>query len=207
MPCVILITAIMSSTLLVQQGKSKLFLTFSGFIIGILLVYFLISIALVTAIQWLSTTVFGPILRIIFAVIMFVPGGWYIFDSFKEKSILFDTPEKLKEIFKKLAKGGTFLYTFALGFVFTFFKLPCIGGVFLALTYDFAQNPSTFLGSLALFYVGILLPIIILMLLIAFGVKTQKIDLLRVKYRPYLRIIAGLAIIALTIYSLTALSL
>ena len=52
-----------------------------------------------------------------------------------------------------------------------------------------------------------LLPIIILMLLIAFGVKTQKIDLLRVKYCPYLRIIAGLAIIALTIYSLTALSL
>jgi cytochrome c biogenesis protein CcdA len=43
---------------------------------------------------------------------------------------------------------------------------------------------------------------LILMIFIAFGVKTKTIDNIRIKYRPYLRIIAGILIIVITLYSI-----
>jgi len=201
-PCVILITAVMSSALLIQQDKSKLAKIFLGFLLGVLMVYLLLSWALVSTAQLLLTTVFGMTLRIIFAIIMFGLGFWYILDAYKEKSKLFSTPEKWKVIFAKWAKTGTFGYAFLLGFIFTFMKLPCVGGIFLALIYNMAQEPSSAISSMMLFYLGLLLPLVILMLILAKGAQTKKIDTLRIKYRPILRIVAGILIIALTIYSL-----
>ena len=121
----------MSSTLLVQQGKSKLFLTFSGFIIGILISLFSDQYCISYSNSMVKQTVSGPILRIIFAVIMFVL-WWlvYFLIHLKEKSILFDTPEKLKEISKISQRRHIFI---AFHWVLSLRSLNClcIGGVVL----------------------------------------------------------------------------
>ena len=202
-PCVILVTAVVSSTLLIQEGeKKKLLPIFTGFLLGVLLMYLLLGIALVTVFNLFTSAFFGTTLRIIFAIIMFALGAWYIIDAFNEKSKLFTTPTWIKDFVKSMAARGTFLYTFVLGFVFSFLKIPCVGGILASLVSGVANDSSLYIPSLATFYVGLLLPILILMGILAFGVQTKKVNEIRVKYRPHLRIISGLLIIGLTIYSL-----
>jgi cytochrome c biogenesis protein CcdA len=202
-PCVILVTAVISSTLLIQDGeKKKLLPIFTGFILGVLLMYLLLGIALVTVFNLFTSAFFGTTLRIIFAIIMFALGLWYIIDATNEKSKLFATPTWIKDFVKSMAARGTFLYTFVLGFVFSFLKIPCVGGILASLVSGVASDPSLYIPNLAMFYAGLLLPIIVLMGVLAFGVQTKKVNEIRVKYRPLLRIISGLLIIGLTIYSL-----
>lgn len=164
--------------------------------------YLLLGIALVTVFNLFTSAFFGTTLRIIFAIIMFALGLWYIIDATNEKSKLFATPTWIKDFVKSMAARGTFLYTFVLGFVFSFLKIPCVGGILASLVSGVASDPSLYIPNLAMFYAGLLLPIIVLMGVLAFGVQTKKVNEIRVKYRPLLRIISGLLIILLTIYSL-----
>jgi cytochrome c biogenesis protein CcdA len=244
-PCVILVTAVISSTLVIQDNsnhkknesqdppiedkdneqkegsgeekigneeqidlqnlepkKIQLFSTFSGFLLGVLLMYILLAVALITTIDLIAETFFGSTLRIIFAIIMFILGGWYIIDAFNENSKLFKTPDSIKRFVKKFSAKGGFGYSFALGFIFSFLKVPCVGAIMLALVYGLAANPSTFVWKMSLFFIGLLIPLLILMLILGLGVKSKQIDKIRIKYRPLLRIISGGLIIGLTIYTL-----
>jgi len=202
-PCVILVTAVISSALIVQEGKkTKILPIFVGFILGVLLMYLLLGIVVVFTFEFLISTFFGTAIRIFFAVLMFLLGLWYIIDAFNENSKLFSTPEPLKKFVKKMANKGTFLYTFILGFVFSFIKIPCVGGIMISLVYGISSNPALYVPSLILFYIGLLIPLVILMVILSFGVQTEKVNEIRIKYRPHLRIVSGLLIIGLTIYSL-----
>lgn len=202
-PCVILVTAVVSSTLIVQEEKkTKMLPIFVGFTLGVFLMYLLLGIVVVFTYEFLITTFFGSAIRIFFAVLMFLLGIWYIIDAYNEKSKLFSTPESIKEFVKKMANKGTFLYSFILGFVFSFIKIPCVGGIMISLVYGLSSNPALYVPSLMLFYLGLLIPLVILMVILGYGVQTEKVNEIRVKYRPLLRIISGLLIIGLTIYSL-----
>ncbi len=202
-PCVILVTAVISSAVIVQDGKkTKMLPIFVGFTLGILLMYLLLGIVVVFTFEFLISTFFGTAIRIFFAVLMFLLGLWYIIDAYNENSKLFSTPKPIKEFVKKMANKGTFLYTFILGFVFSFLKIPCVGGIMISLVYGISSNPALYVPSLILFYIGLLIPLVILMVILGFGVQTEKISEIRIKYRPLLRIVSGLLIIGLTIYSL-----
>lgn len=202
-PCVILVTAVISSAVIVQDSeKTKMLPIFVGFTLGVLLMYLLLGIVVVFTFEFLVSTFFGTAIRIFFAIIMFLLGLWYIIDAFNENSKLFSTPEPIKEFVKKMATKGTFLYTFILGFVFSFLKIPCVGGIMISLVYGISNNPALYVPSLVLFYIGLLIPLVILMVILGFGVQTEKISEIRIKYRPLLRIVSGLLIIGLTIYSL-----
>ena len=202
-PCVILVTAVISSAVIVQEGKkTKMLPIFAGFTLGILLMYLLLGIVVVFTYEFLISSFFGIGIRIFFAVLMFLLGLWYIIDAFNEKSKLFSTPKPLKEFVKKMANKGTFFYTLVLGFVFSFLKVPCVGGIMVSLIYGISSNPALYVPSLILFYVGLLIPLVILMIVLGFGVQTKKINEVRIKYRPIIRIISGLLIIGLTIFSL-----
>jgi len=201
-PCVILITSFVSSTLMVKTSKKKLALLFSGFLLGILLMYILLTIALISTFGALAEGFFSLTIRLIFAVLMAILGLWYVLDAFNEESKLFKTPESLKSIFAKIAKKGTFFSSFVLGFVFSFLKLPCVGGIMSALIYSVAENPVQYTGHLIIFYIGLLLPLIILMILLARGLQKEKVDEIRKKYRPLIRYISGILILGLTLYAI-----
>ena len=135
-------------------------------------------------------------------IILFILGFWYIADAFNPESKLFKTPDGRKKWFKPTAQKGTFLYAFTLGFVFSFIKIPCVGTILIALLLGVQSDPASLWTELVLFYIGILIPLILVMLLLSYGVRSDKIETIRVKYRPWIRIASGLTIIGLTIYAL-----
>ncbi len=201
-PCVILITSFISSTMLVHEDKKKLLSTFIGFTLGVLLMYLFLTIALITAFESLTATFFSATIRYVFAGLMCLLGAWYILDAYNESSRLFKTPDKLKSYISATAKKGTFFSALFLGFVFSFMKIPCVGGIMSALIYNVADSPGTYTGHLILFYIGLMIPLIVLMYFLMKGLQKDKVDHLRKKYRPLIRYISGVLILALTLYAI-----
>lgn len=101
-----------------------------------------------------------------------------------------------------MLRKGSFIYGFILGFIFSLIKIPCIGAIMISLFMGLVENPIFFALNLGFFYLGLILPLIIVLILLLRGSESEKINQIRIKYRPILRILSGVAIIGLTFYSL-----
>ncbi len=188
-----------------SQTKSRLGLHIKfifGFILGTLLVYSLLSVAIIYSLEFLSTFVFGKIVQYIFAGILILLGLWYIIDAGNENSRLFKTPDTIKRMFRTIITTKSMASSFILGMVFTMIKLPCIGAILMALLLNISANPVEYYPKLLVYFMGVLTPLVIVSLLLVFGLNTERLNSLRTKYRPALRFISGLIIIAIVIYSL-----
>ena len=144
-------------------------------------------------------------LRLIVGVPLIILGLWYIIDAWNEDSRLFKTPDAVKKFLKSMAGKASVISTFLLGLAFTLIKSPCVAGIMLSLLFNinqYATDSMSMITTIIIFGLGILLPIIIIMGLLRVGISNEKINENREKYKPYIRIISGLLIIALTIWSL-----
>ncbi len=187
------------------HDKSKLGLHIRfifGFILGTLLVYSLLSVALIYSLEILSNFVFGKIVQYIFAGLLIFLGLWYIIDASNENSKLFKTPDSIKRMFRTIITTKSMASSFLLGIVFTMIKLPCIGAILMALLLNISANPAEYYPKLFIYFMGVLTPLLIVSLLLVFGLNTDRLNSLRTKYRPALRFISGLIIIAIVLYSL-----
>ena len=87
---------------------------------------------------------------------------------------------------------------FLIGALFSLVKAPCVGAVYLAIL-DVISARSYAEGAVYLvFYnLGIVLPIILLGGLIALGMSPEQVDKFRKDYRATIRLVTGLALLAL----------
>ena len=132
-------------------------------------------------------------------------GLWFILDAWNEKSKLFETPEGVKALFKKLSGKGSFIWSFILGLIFTLLKMACVATFMFSLILQInvsGTNPLVIYPSMALFSLGLVIPVCVVFLLIALGTSSEKLNHLRIKFRPYIRIISGLIIITATIITI-----
>jgi cytochrome c biogenesis protein CcdA len=195
--------------LIKSNSEKSLSPIYIGFVLGVVFMYILLSITTYllnvfseqVSFSYISSIFFGNWIHFGITVILCLLGIWFIIDAFNKDSKLFQTPPKLKKYFSKLAKKGEFKYAFILGFLFSFIKIPCVGSGLIALTGGVADNFSTYIGSLILFILGGLTPLIGLMIIIAKGANIEKIDVLRVKYRPVIRLLSGSLIIVVSIWA------
>ena len=174
----------------------------SGFVIGILLVYILVSVLIMSTLEVLAATFFGFWFRFIFAALLVGLGLWYVIDAWNENSRLFSTPPRFKEFFKKLINLQSFKSAFLLGLSFSIIKLPCVGAILMALLLNFTADPGYYLPRLVVYFTGVLTPIIVLVGLFLYGYKFIKVEKIRKKYRPWLRAISGLLLIGIALWAL-----
>ena len=202
-PCLILIMAVIAPIMSMEDiSQKKLIRIFVGLTLGILTMYILLGVMIIFTLDVLAQFFSLPSIKWIFGGLMLSLGLWYLLDAFAENSALFSTPPSIKKFVNNMIHKGGMIYGFGLGFIFSILKIPCVGGVMIALFLGMGENPLYFSVNLLLFYVGLLLPLVILMILLLRGIDSEKIKTIRLKYRPLLRIITGLAIIGLTLYAL-----
>jgi len=128
-------------------------------------------------------------------------GIWQILESQKEKSVIFGTPTKVRTILKDFIEKRSGYYSFLVGILFVFIKIPCFGSIYLSLIYELHSNPMLFL-YIVVYLFAMVLPVIIILSLIRFGLESSKVNEYRLKYRSYLRILSGGILIFLAIYLL-----
>ncbi|HLC81632.1 MAG TPA: hypothetical protein VJH68_03160 [Candidatus Nanoarchaeia archaeon] len=198
-PCAIGVLILMVSVVMSATKSIKRMVLLGGLYIsavmvtyllaGLGLLYFLASIPL-----WITELISIIIgLLIVFAGLLeikdfFWYGRWF--------SLAIPGPfiSKIKQLSKKTTISGVIL----LGVFVSAVELPCTGAPYLAIITLLSQyfDLTAFLLLIA-YNLVFVLPLIIILLLVAGGVKLHKIHKWKQQNKPYMRLLVGLLLIAL----------
>jgi len=197
-PCILLLLSTFGTSMIFVEEKSKFLRISVGLISGLILTYILISYFIYVFAEF--SDIFRYMNFIFAGVLMFI-GTWQIIDSKKEKSRLFDTPEKVKSVLKDFIDKNSGVYAFMVGVIFSLIKLPTCGALLVVLILNLHGSPILFLYILV-YIIGMVTPIIIVLILLRLGLESDKVNDFRLKYRRHLRILSGAILIFLAIYLL-----
>src|SRR3989344_9002608 len=166
------------------------------YIATVFIVYFFAGLGLLRAIQFMGAT------RYVFyaaAVISIAAGAINIKDFFwYGKGITLAIPESKKGVIEKYAQKASLPAAIILGVLVSMFELPCTGGIYLAILSLIAKNAYAMAVPYLLIYNLIfVLPLLIILLAVSFGFSAEKAEKLRLEKRKWLRLVIGIAMIAL----------
>jgi len=167
-----------------------------AYIISVFAVYFLAGLGLLRAIQSIGIT------RIVFqaaALISIAAGAINVKDFFwYGKGITLAIPESKKGVIEKYAQKASLPAAIILGVLVSMFELPCTGGIYLAILSLIAKNAYAMAVPYLLIYNLIfVLPLIIILLAVYFGMPAGHAERFRLEKRKWLRLIMGIIMIVL----------
>lgn len=197
-PCAIGVFILLISTILVARKKENMLIFGLAYIFAIFLTYVLLGLGLVAFLSIIPLLVAQYItlsagLLVIFLGIIEVKDFFWYGHGFS-LSIPYEFVHKIKDKMKKLSFLGIIL----IGVFVAAVELPCTGGPYLAVTIILAQNFNfTAFLLLVLYNIIFVLPLVIILLLVIFGMHVQQVQEWKQKNRPYMRLFIGLLLILL----------
>jgi len=197
-PCILLMMSAFGTSLIMIEGRGKFIKISFGLLSGLVFGYIFISFIFLFFVPIFQVLYY---FKYIFAGILIFIGIWQIIECKKENSTIFGTPQNVKLVLKNFIGKNSGLYAFLVGIIFVLIKMPCFGGVYLALLYNLYGNPLISL-FIMWYLIGMLLPVIILLILLRLGLESNKLNTFRLNYRTHLRIISGIILIFLAFYLL-----
>ena len=197
-PCAIGVLILLISVLVVYRSKSALlkygmiyifFVAFTYFLAGLRILYFLTVIPLYLS-EYISIAV--GILVVVGGLIEIKDFFWY--GQGITLSIPGDKAKKIHEMAKKI----TLPAMIALGVFVAGVELPCTGGPYLAILVFLSQNFNFQALMLLVFYnIIFVMPLIVILLMVYFGMKVQILKRWKQNNRTYMRFATGIILILL----------
>ena len=197
-PCLLGILVFLAASVMSSSGRRRdLMMMIISFSLGIFTMYFLFGLGMQHVLQ-ARTAADG--FRYALTFFLVVLGLMHIEDARrlnKGGNSMFRTDWVMKYV-EAGVNGKKLSSYFLIGALFSLVKAPCVGAVYLAIL-DVISARSYAEGTVYLvFYnLGIVLPIILLGGLIALGTSPEQVDKFRKDYRAALRLVTGLALLAL----------
>jgi len=202
-PCLLAVMAFLASVTLAQHGKRKEMLKITlGFSAGIFTMYMLAGMSILSVVNFLPE-IQASFIEVSVLLIALL-GFWHIFDAYwlkRHAKSTFRTPEPLKKFMGKMNKDNLLLLSFLSGSMFSLVKAPCVGAIFLSLLSLLATKTDIARGTLymGLYNLGLLLPVIALGLLLAFGLSPNRVTEFRERWRVEIRLTTGLILISVAL--------
>lgn len=199
-PCLLAVMAFLASVTLVKHGRRKEMLKITlGFSAGIFTMYMLAGMGILIIVNLLPD-IQGSFIETS-VLIIFLLGLWHIFDAYwlkKHARTTFRTPKPLKNFMGKMDQNNLVLLSFLSGSMFSLVKAPCVGAIFLSLLSILATKTDILRGTLymGIYNLGLLLPVIALGLLLAFGLSPSKVTEFRERWRVEIRLTTGIILIS-----------
>lgn len=199
-PCLLAIMAFVSAMALsAKSGRPGVMLNLLAFCVGLLSVYLLMGIGFLRLIEYTPSA--GIALRAGIIVLLLALGGWALYDAYRTKkggdrpSAFRSLLDRCRPLFRKFSLTANF----ALGGVFGLVKMPCIGGIYIAILGAIVESGETGSGLpyLAAYNVGIVLPVLALGTLLTLGLSPGKVDDFRRRHRVSLKLASGVILIGM----------
>jgi cytochrome c biogenesis protein CcdA/glutaredoxin len=197
-PCLLGILVFLAASVMSSSGRRRdLMMMIISFSLGIFTMYFLFGLGMQ---HFLQARTAADGFRYALTFFLVVLGLLHIEDARrlnKGGNSLFRTDWVMKYV-EAGVNGKRLSSYFLIGALFSLVKAPCVGAVYLAIL-DVISARSYAEGTVYLvFYnLGIVLPIILLGGLIALGMSPEQVDKFRKDYRATIRLVTGLALLAL----------
>jgi cytochrome c biogenesis protein CcdA len=201
-PCAFAVLAFLLIGLLAVGSRKRMLKIGTVYIIAVYITYFLTGLGLFKAIQ--SLTKVTHYIYLASGIIVLIAGLIEIKDFFwyRGLGISLEIPMSLRPYMHKLAEKGTLPAAIIMGFLVSLFELPCTGGIYLAILTMMSMNKTFALGYLLIYNLIFILPLIVITLIVYKGANPEKLDKWRQKERKWMKIGAGIILIALGLYIL-----
>jgi len=199
-PCAIGVLVLLIATLLgLSKDKKKMISVGLIYISAVFFTYLIAGFGLLAVIQKFNIS--GPlswivgILVIILGVIEMKDFFWY------GKGITLAIPARRAEQIKKMIKKVSIPGSIVLGIFVAAVELPCTGGPYLAITTLLAKIGFSMkvFWLLVLYNFIFVLPLIVILLMVSFGVSAEAVKAWKDKQKKWMRLFMGLIMIALGI--------
>lgn len=198
-PCAIGVLLFLSSVLLRISSRSTLLRLGAIYIATVYVVYVLSGLGLIWFQHALIRRGFAQIVGITVGAFVIALGLIEIKDFFWcGKGISLEISPRHKEKITRMAERISFLGVISLGGFVAAVELPCTGGPYLAITAILAQSfdMQAFLYLLLYNFIFVL-PLLVILLMIYFGVSTLKLKRWRQEKRKWMNLASGLLMILL----------
>ncbi|HEU17300.1 MAG TPA: hypothetical protein ENO06_01060 [Methanolinea sp.] len=198
-PCAFSVLIFLLITIMALDTRRKMVYIGSLFILAVFTFYFLSGLGLFTIIQ---SAGISRAMSLIAAIIALLFGAVSIIDGVRGKpSQLLSIPESKKAIIDRYVKKISFPGALVLGVLVGMFELPCTGGIYLAILSLLSNRMSITDGIpyLLVYNFFFVLPMIVILAVVAFGIPVERLDQLRTEKRVIIRILMGLVMILLGI--------
>lgn len=199
-PCAIGVLILLMGTLLtLSHDKKKMLIIGLIYILAVFVTYFLAGIGLLLFIQRFNLAEF---IGVIVGIIIIILGIIEMKDFwFYGKGISLSIPYKRSKQIEKMVKKITIPGSIILGIFVAAVELPCTGGPYLAITAFLSKigiNVKV-LSYLFLYNFIFVLPLLVLLLLVYFGMSVKSLQKWKQKNRKWMRLITGIVLIGLGI--------
>ncbi len=198
-PCAFGVLIFLMATLLSLSSHKRALKYGLVYIFIVFLVYFLAGIGIIRFLTSNSNLTYYFVF--ISAILVFIGAVLEIKDFFfYGKGFSLKIPSSAKPLIEKLTNKGTLIAVVCLGFLVALVELPCTGGIYLAILSLMAVNKTFGISYLFLYNLVFILPLFLMVLLVYFGTKTEKISKWISKEKRFMRLAAGILMLLLSFY-------
>lgn len=200
-PCLLAILAFIASVTLAATGKKRnVFLIVLMFSLGIFATYLVSGIFLLKIFE--ESPSLESSIRIIIVTLIGLLGLWHVYDAYhlqKNKESSFYTPKAFIHMTESITKKVSLPASFFMGALFSLIKAPCILGVYFVILDMVRSGEGAGLLYLAVYNLGVVLPVLVLGAAIALGLNPEKVENFRKEKRVALRLITGVTLLVIAV--------
>ena len=196
-PCAFSVLIFLLISIVALENRQRILMVGGVYIAAVFIFYLLSGFGLFTIV---SLSGFSQALSLIGATVAIVLGLISVLDALRNRDeFLIAIPSSKKEQIEHYIRTATLPAAFALGIFVGIFELPCTGGIYLAILGLMSRSYTLMEGLpyLILYNFIFVLPLILILLMVAYGVAPERANEWRVRHRRTLRLIVGLAMITL----------
>jgi cytochrome c biogenesis protein CcdA len=196
-PCAFAVLVFLLLSIITLESRRRVLAVGGTYIAAVFIFYLLSGIGLFSFVQQFG---FSSILFRAAAVLAILLGLVNIIDVIrKNEGFILAIPASKKEMIERYIREASLPAAFVLGILVGIFELPCTGGIYLAIlglmskTLTFSEG----LPYLLLYNFIFVLPLLAILLIVAFGLSPETVNSWRLENRRMLRLVIGLAMIAI----------
>ena len=198
-PCAFAVLVFLLVSIMSISSKKRVLQVGLVYIGAIFIFYFLSGLGLFALVQ---ISGFSRIFGLIAATVALVAGVIMIKDAlYGGTGSWLVIPESKKDTITRYVKDATLPATFILGILVGMFELPCTGGIYLAIISLISQKMTIMEGLplLVLYNILFVLPLVIILLVVYFGLPPERLETWRTENRVIVRLGMGCLMIAIGI--------
>ena len=194
-PCAFSVLIILLLSIIALQNCRQVLIVGVTYIAAVFLFYFLSGIGIfsfvhLSGISGLIATA-AAVIAIVLGLVNIIDAAW------KKEGFILAIPESKKPVIERYISTATLPAAFVLGVLVGIFELPCTGGIYLTILSLMSSTMTLSEGIpwLLLYNFIFILPLILILLAVVFGIPPERVNTWRLENRRMLRFAIGLAMI------------
>ncbi|NPE29333.1 cytochrome c biogenesis protein [Methanococcoides sp. SA1] len=202
-PCLLAVMAFLASvTISSNGGKKEMLVVIGGFCAGIFTTYMIAGMSFLKAV-----TIFPgsrESITLFMTILIGVLGIWHIYDAYhlkRHSRSTFKTPGSVVSFMDNIHGKNALALSFFAGGLFSLVKAPCVGAVYLSILDMLIARTDLLEGAvyLVIYNFGVVLPVLVLGVFLAFGMSPESVMQFREKRRSSIRFFTGVILILLSV--------